>query len=362
MKHLLIVCLICALGLSACSTGITASPIATNPPAAATPAFTALPPSAVPTEAAPTVAFPTTTATNTPAPLPTATLILPTATLILPTATLIPPSATLAGPALSLEQLRGATLTIQGADQKEHVITLKDGKFQQGSDPAQPGYISVKMGEQVAFGDLNGDGSEDAAISIAENYGGSGTFVSVVAVLNQGGNPQALATALIDDRPMLNRLEIKDGQLWVDATVHGPNDPMCCPSLPSKRAYRLVDNSLALAQLSTTTANSIERVIQIDSPANGTEISGPFVIKGGVTVSPFENSLGYSVFVPGAKDPVLQAGFTIKGDGLGGPGTFELPIDPAKINFKGPLRIEISDVSAADGSYLAVETVFVVLK
>ena len=153
MKHLLIVCLICALGLSACSTGITASPIATNPPAAATPAFTALPPSAVPTEAAPTVAFPTTTATNTPAPLPTATLILPTATLI-------PPSATLAGPALSLEQLRGATLTIQGADQKEHVITLKDGKFQQRevqvlkrSETMMVLAGGVQVGEQVALAD-----------------------------------------------------------------------------------------------------------------------------------------------------------------------------------------------------------------
>ena len=347
MKHLLIVCLIFALGLSACST-------ATNPPAAATPVFTAPPPSAVPTEAAPTAAIPTTAATNTPAPLPTATIIPPTATLIAP-------SATLAGPALSLDQLRNATLTIQGADQKDHVINLKNGKFQQGSDPAQPGYISVTMGEKVAFGDLNGDGIDDAAFTTAENYGGSGTFVSVVAVLNQNGTPKAVATALIDDRPMLNRLEIKDGQLLVDATIHGPSDAMCCPSLPSKRAYRLVDNTLVLSQLSTTTANALERVIQVDSPADGTEISGPFVIKGSVTVSPFENTLAYSVFAPGAKDPVLQAGFTIKGDGLGGPGTFELPIDPAKINLKGPVRIQISDVSAADGSYLAVKTVFLVL-
>ena len=183
-----------------------------------------------------------------------------------------------------------------------------------------------------------------------------------MAVLNQAGQPNAVADALIDDRPMLNALDIQNGEILVDATIHGVNDPMCCPALPSKRAYRLVENRLVLSMFSSTAAGGVERVIQVDSPASGTEISGPFVIKGSVSISPFENTLGYTVFVTGAKDPVLQASFVVQGDGLGGPGTFELPIDPAKINFKGPIRIEISDVSAADGSYLALRSVFVVLK
>ena len=360
MKHLFSLFLICALGLTACSVEFNPPAIVTNPPPApatrtpvilmATPTFTALP-TTVPATIAPTEPQ----GTNTLAPLPSATL--PADTPAAPTRT-----APVPAPTLSMEQLRGVTVTVLGNDNASHTITLKDGVFEQGTDRSKPGYISVKMSDIAAFGDLNGDGQSDAAIILAENFGGSGTYVIVYAILNQGGQPQAAASALIDDRALVHTLSIQDGQILVDATIHGPNDPMCCPGLPSKGIYRLSENNLVLTQFSTTTANGVDRVIQVDSPANGTEINSPFVINGSVTVSPFENTLRYIVFVQGKRDPVLQAGFTIKGDGLGGPGSFELPIDPAKINFKGPVRIEISDINAADGSYLAVNTLFVVLK
>jgi hypothetical protein len=286
-------------------------------------------------------------------------------TLIPPTATetQVPPTVTPASPVLAVEQLRNATLTVMGSDQILRTITLKDGKYQEGTDPAQTGYVSVSMGDKIAFGDLNADGVDDAAITIAENYGGSGVFVSVVAVLDQGGQPNPVATALIDDRPMINNLSIKNGEIFVDATIHDTNDAMCCPSLPSTRNYRLVENDeLVLSRFTTKTPNGAERVIEITSPANGAEISGAFVIKGSVTISPFENGLVYTVFLPGTKDPVAQAGFTVTADGLGGPGTFELPLDFSAAGFKGPARIEISDVSAADGSYLALNTLFLTLK
>jgi len=81
-------------------------------------------------------------------------------------------------------------------------------------DPAQTGYVSVTLGEKIAFGDLNADGVNDAAITIAENYGGSGCLCFGVAVLNQGGQPNPVATALIDDRPMINDLSIKNGEIF----------------------------------------------------------------------------------------------------------------------------------------------------
>jgi hypothetical protein len=148
----------------------------------------------------------------------------------------------------------------------------------------------------------------------------------------------------------------------MDATLHDINDPSCCPSMAAKRSYRLVEKELLLTRNATKTPNGPERVITIDSPANGSEITGAFVVKGSVTVSPFENTLSYSVFLPGTKDPVAQAGFTINGDGLGGPGTFELPLDFSAAGFKGPVRIEIADISPADGSNLALNTLFVTLK
>jgi hypothetical protein len=121
-------------------------------------------------------------------PTLTSTLIPPTAT-----ETQIPPTVTPATPTLTVEQLRNATLTVMGSDQILRTVTLKDGLYQEGSDPAQLGYVSISLGENFAFGDLNADGMDDAAIIIGENYGGTGVFVSVVAVLNQGGLPNAVA-------------------------------------------------------------------------------------------------------------------------------------------------------------------------
>ena len=216
--------------------------------------------------------------------------------------------------------------------------------------------------ELAGFAGLNADGLEDAAMIIGENYGGTGVFVSVVAVLNENGQPNAIATALIDDRPMINNLAINSGEIYVDATIHGINDPMCCPTLASTRNYRLFENELVLSRLTTRTPSGAERVIALTSPTDGSEISGAFVIQGSVTISPFENNLVYSVFLPGTKDPVAQAGFIISADGLGGPGIFELPLDFSAAGFTGPARIEIADLSPADGSCLALKTLFLTLK
>ncbi len=278
------------------------------------------------------------------------------------TETQLPPTSTPPQPGLTLEQLRNATLTVMGTDQTLRTLLLQDGKYQAGTDPAQAGYASIFLGEKVAFGDLNADGAEDAAITLAENYGGTGVFVSVVAVLNQGGQPNAVATALVDDRPLVNTLLIKNGEIILDATIHDVDDPMCCPSLGSTRHYRLVENELVLSRFSSRTPGGAERAITLSAPINHAEVSGAFVVSGSVTISPFENNLVYSVFLPGAPEPVAQAGFMVTAAELGGPGSFELPLDFSAAGFTGPIRLEIADLSPADGSLLAMNSLFLTLK
>jgi hypothetical protein len=265
-------------------------------------------------------------------------------------------------PTLTEEQLRNATLTFTGSDQMIRTVSFINGKYEEGSDANQASHLIISLGEQIAFGDLNADGAQDAVVSIGENYGGTGVFVSILAILNEHGQPNAVALAGIEDRGIINQLKIEAGQIMVDATVHGPGDPMCCATQPTTRVYRLVENNLELSRLSTKTANGADRVILISAPANGAEISGAFVIQGSVTVSPFENNLGYRVFKQGEKEPLDQAGFTISADGLGGPGTFELTLDPGQKGFSGPLRIEIFDSSPADGSTLALATLYLTVK
>ena len=350
MKRALVASLILILASLACNLDFNPPPLSLTQPAAqpssspvvlqATPTFTVLPPTAyVPPP------------TETLAPSPTVPPAQPASTATQP-----------AGPRLSIDQIRNATLTITGSDQNIRTITLKNGKYEEGSDPAQPGYILVQLGDKIAFGDLNGDGLEDAAASMIESFGGTGEYISIVAILNQAGQPNPVATGLIDDRPILIELAIRSGEIFVDAIVHGPNDPMCCAALATTRSYRLLGNQLFISRFTSKTSQGVERIIKIDSPADGTEINGPILITGTVSVSPFENNLTYTVFPLSYPDPSAQAGFTVKGDGLGGPGSFELPLDLTVGGYKGPLRIEISDVSPADGSYLALETLYLTIK
>lgn len=287
---------------------------------------------------------------------------------LLITVTPIPPIASPLGttiPTISLDQLKNAQVKITGVDgvSPERTVQLSNGQFESNSDPTSSDFVNVNMGSLVAFGDLNGDGLQDAAIIIGENYGGTGVFTSVAVMLNQMGQPIFAGSVTIDDRPAINALSIQNGEILVDATIHGPNDPGCCPAQPVTKTLRLWSGKLVQTRHTSKLPDGVtERIIKIDAPADGSELSGPFTLSGSVTVSPFENTLGYKVFLEGATEPVVQSALMVNAAEMGGPGTFSVPLDLTQAGVHGKVRIEITDVSAADGSSLAVASVFVTIK
>ena len=159
-----------------------------------------------------------------------------------------PLTATPSAPeALYEVQLKNATYL---APQSGQTVTLVDGKYEGGSGAT---YLSLALLPQMAFGDLNGDGGGDAAALLAENTGGSGTFVSLVALLNQDGQAVQAGASFVDDRPQIDSLEIQDGQIILQAIVHQPTDPMTSPSLQVTNTYRLQGMVLKLEQQATAT-------------------------------------------------------------------------------------------------------------
>lgn len=117
-----------------------------------------------------------------------------------------------------------------------------DPAFVQGS--ADHGIAGADMGTARGFGDMNGDGTEDAAFSLLIKTGGTGTFVHIVVVLNVGGNPQPVPALYVGDRDIVNALRIDNGVLTADLTVHGPNDGGCCPSVPATWIIKLQGGAL----------------------------------------------------------------------------------------------------------------------
>ncbi len=291
----------------------------------------------------------------------TPNIIQPTFTpvVILPPATLTPFIDT---PALTVEQLKNGRFDLPGVDGMVHPVQFEAGVFQQGSDPAAPGYVTVVMTDSLAFGDLDGDGAVDAAAVIVENYGGTGQFVSVAAFLNRGGMPVYAASHFVDDRALVNAFAIYSGEIYLDATIHGFEDPGCCPTLPTRQVLRLWQNTLALASFSTKTPTGAERVITIESPANSAAVEKVFTLRGAISIAPFENNLVYEVYIPGMSEPFTSGPLMVNAPDLGAPGTFELPLNFSAAGYTGPVRITLSDISAADGSLLALDALFVVVK
>lgn len=271
------------------------------------------------------------------------------------------PSAPASPLRLTIEQLNNAEYTTYVFFPEPRTYVLTDGQYRQGTDPTSPDYVSVVLLERFAFGDLNGDELEDAAVLLSESHGGAGTFVSLIAVLNQEGKPAQAAAVLVDNPLMVNDLTISNGQILLDALVHGFEDAECCPTFPVRRAYLLLENELVLVRQISQAPGGQERMIAISSPASGASASGSVVVQGNVTIAPFENNLVYRIYHPSGG--LLTSGpVAVSAPEMGAPGTFavSIPLDgmPADV----PLRLEILDLSMADGSILALDSIFLTVR
>ncbi len=143
---------------------------------------------------------------------------------------------------LTVSQLENSKYLIpawEDANQGEWV-QLKNGEFNR-KNPENPLFVRVI---DIAIGHLSNNPSKDAAVIYGYNTGGSGFFVMLCAVLNDGGKPKNIALADLEDRVKINSLRIRAGKIIVDMVAHGPNDPACCPTVNKIASYSLVGNKL----------------------------------------------------------------------------------------------------------------------
>lgn len=264
----------------------------------------------------------------------------------------LPPPTT--GGTLSLEQLLNGTWI---SPQTGRTITLVDGVYASGSDPSAADYLQARLNEPVVFGDLDYDGAQDAVFVLAENTGGTGTFVSLVAVLNRNGKPFQ-AAFITDAFARIGNLVIQSGEILLDATTYGEQDPTCCPSSEVALGYRLYGNQMVQTRLERKLGDGGMRSIEISSPVDLAEVSYPITVTGSVTVGPFENTLAYNVY--DAANVLVTASSTMTDSAdMGLPGNFQLTVDLTTVGVTGRLRIEVVEYSMKDGSILVLDSVLV---
>jgi len=247
-----------------------------------------------------------------------------------------------------------------GATDALQVVQLKDGKFEQDTQGAADS-ISVAVSDFMAVGDLNSDGTNEVAALISENYSGTGVFVFLAVYANENGTLTFQNSTMVDDRPQLKALSIENSEIFLDAVIHGSDEPMCCPTLRTTRHYRFMDNQLDMTDYATFTSDGKPRTITIESPANGTEVFTSVPIKGKVAIAPFENNLAYRIYdISGIE--VSAGPISVSVPSSGAAGTFDALIPLGNILSGALIRIEVQDLSAADGSLLAMDSVELVVK
>jgi hypothetical protein len=107
-------------------------------------------------------------------------------------------------------------------------ITLVDSKGQTNEEDGGEQFWLDE--EHVVFGDLDGDGVDDAIVVLVSSGGGSGIFYQLVAVKQRNGIVETPAVKSLGDRITINRINITNRIVAVDMITHGPDDPSCCPT------------------------------------------------------------------------------------------------------------------------------------
>ena len=221
--------------------------------------------------------------------------------------------------------------------------------------------MTLTLLPQVAIGDLNGDAIDDAAVLLAENEGGTGTFVSLVVIASRDGTFDQVGTTIIDDRPVIESLTIQEGTIRLNALVHSLNDAMVSPTEKVSFTYRLLENNLTMMRRTSTLQGGMERLIIIEKPQHGSEVSGTFRIAGSMPVAPFENNLSLTILDQAGAE-LYRGGFMVNSEDMGEPAVFDNEITLPVIPSGTWVKLELTDISMADGSVISMESVLVKIK
>ena len=129
----------------------------------------------------------------------------------------------------TIEELRQTTYAGFADDVGE--VTLVDGHWE-GAPYVEGGASRPRidlLGDLAIVGDVDGDGSDEAVVLLAQHGGGTGEFLFVAVVDRSGGHAHNTATARIGDRIQIRRAAVDAGTIVLDVVQAGPDDAMCCP-------------------------------------------------------------------------------------------------------------------------------------
>lgn len=149
---------------------------------------------------------------------------------------------------------RNFTYDIQSLDgENKSKVTVEDGNYSRMSEDDKY-YFSVA---DVVYGDLDGDGKEEAAVGIIENTGGTGQFSSGLIFTMRGGKAVVLTKFEGGDRAYggIAGANIAGGILTVERNAPGDLGAACCAEFIETTRYKW--NGKQLVQVGKTESQEL---------------------------------------------------------------------------------------------------------
>ncbi len=121
-------------------------------------------------------------------------------------------------------------------------VTLAQGEYREPAAHGSASEIIVKLSDKKVFGVMNG--RQYGAVVLVTDPGGSGTFYDLALLTKETEGWVNTDIVLLGDRVKVHSVAIENNQIAVSMTAHGPNDPMCCPTLDVKKRFGVKEDSL----------------------------------------------------------------------------------------------------------------------
>jgi hypothetical protein len=116
-------------------------------------------------------------------------------------------------------------------------VHLVDGRSEVEAAPGSATKTKTSIFGKPIYGDLDGDGDEEAAILLVQDPGGSGTFYYVAAALNSNGGYGGTNAVFLGDRVSPQSMEIRNGVIFANYAERRADEPMVAAPTVAKSKY-----------------------------------------------------------------------------------------------------------------------------
>lgn len=145
----------------------------------------------------------------------------------------------------------------------ENMVQLKDGVYTPGAGTSQA-QTNINLAPFRVYGDLDGNGVEEAVVVLVEEKPGSKTHNKLIVMRSENGIPSPIGGYPLGSDLFIKDIRVSEGRINVDLLEYADGDPACCPS--SKRVLTLVVEDSGLELVSELNVEVTSTPGELESP------------------------------------------------------------------------------------------------